>query len=561
MKHPALTRALAVALAVLSLVMLLAGLGSLRGARRDRERGLGDYQRLSGRIDDYEAALAALEGSEPYADRKEELDRDQAEHEQQAVEHRMSLATYTATRGGIQNGMEALNEAEYAFYMGKAQYEEGARLLEEQAAAFEEGYRQFQEGRAQLENGEKMLELVSQLLAGLRSASDSARAMTDILDSEDPQASRELSLTAYDGALQSLDSMQQLLDSLKAQDGVSPEQIAMLVQLLQEQTELELDLSQLELRGVTGEEIAQLEDAVAQAVGMSLPELRQRIQQERDRIAGQESGELSEEELARLRQVYEENRELINQAMDRVDQELSGYEEQLAQAREQMALAKEQMDAMAPMMEAGKAGIEQGRQMLATAGEGIRQGEDALYLGKLQLLEQQEKLREQAEQLRREKRDLDKQSVRLGRREEVAEEQKQKEQRETALRLMLLDRQEIRARTDGGQALAEAARDVARELRESTELAYTRRVQIAVLMLLGGVLGFGAIPAAFERIRSPLGLLIPGLGCVLCAVGAEVLCRLAGRGDSYSALACAAAALLVLLAGMPREKRKVKSEK
>ena len=103
MKHPALTRAMAVVLAVLSLVMLLAGFGSLRGARRDRDRGQGDWQRLSGRIDEYELALAQLGSSEPYDDQKKELDREQAEHDQQATEHRMSLATYTATRSGVQD--------------------------------------------------------------------------------------------------------------------------------------------------------------------------------------------------------------------------------------------------------------------------------------------------------------------------------------------------------------------------------------------------------------------------------------------------------------------------
>ena len=561
MKHPALTRAMAVVLAVLSLVMLLAGFGSLRGARRDRDRGQGDWQRLSGRIDEYELALAQLGSSEPYDDQKKELDREQAEHDQQATEHRMSLAKYTATRSGVQTGLEAMNEATYAFYKGKEQYEDGVSALEAQAAAFEEGYRQFQEGQKQLESGRQMLNLISQLLGGLRAQSDNARAMAGILDSDDPEAARELSLRAYDGILQSLDSMLSLLDTLKAQNGISPDQIAMLTQLLSEQTELELDLSQLELRGVTGEEISQIEDAVAAATGMMLPELRQRIQQERDRVAAQDPEEgLSEEQLALIRQIYDQNREAIQTAMDQVAGQLPAYEQQVAEALEQMNLAQEQLDAMAPMMEAGREGIEQARQMLAAAGEGIRQGEKALYQGKLQLQEQQQKLIEQEKQLRREKRELDKSSVRLTHRGELAEEQKEKEQRETSLRLMLLDRQEIRDRVDAGEELLPAARAVAQELRERTDHAYTWRVRIAVLMLLGAVLGFAAIPAAFERIRSRLGLLIPGLGCALCAAGAEILCRLEGRGDAYSALACGAAALLVLLAGMPRIKRKAKSE-
>ena len=302
MKHPALTRAMAVVLAVLSLVMLLAGFGSLRGARRDRDRGQGDWQRLSGRIDEYELALAQLGSSEPYDDQKKELDREQAEHDQQATEHRMSLATYTATRSGVQTGLEAMNEATYAFYKGKEQYEDGVSALEAQAAAFEEGYRQFQEGQKQLESGRQMLNLISQLLGGLRAQSDNARAMAGILDSDDPEAARELSLAAYDGILQSLDSMLSLLDTLKAQNGISPDQIAMLTQLLSEKTDLELDLSQLELRGVTGEEISRIEDAVAAATGMTLPELRQRIQQERDRVAAQDPEEgLSEEQLALIR--------------------------------------------------------------------------------------------------------------------------------------------------------------------------------------------------------------------------------------------------------------------
>ena len=45
MKHPALTRVFAIVLAVLCLVMLLAGLLGLRSASRDRRRALEAAQR------------------------------------------------------------------------------------------------------------------------------------------------------------------------------------------------------------------------------------------------------------------------------------------------------------------------------------------------------------------------------------------------------------------------------------------------------------------------------------------------------------------------------------
>ena len=558
MKHPALTRAMAVVLVILSLVMLLAGLGSLRSAADDRRRGQGDYQRLSDRIEEYNGLLSALDGSEPYAARKAQLDQDREAHEKQAVEHRVALATYTATRSGLQTGAAAMNDAEYAFYMGKAQYEAGVKEMEQQLAAFEEGYRQYEEGKRQLEEGRQMLALASELLGGLRRQMDQARQMGQILDSEDPEAAYALTLNAYDGALANLDTIMKLLDTLEAQDGIGAGQLELLKQLLAEQTEL--DLEDWELPAISGEQIRQWRDAIAQAAGMSLPELRETLQQERDRIAAHDGETLTEEQMTAIRALYDQNRQLIGAAMTRADELLTPYEQQVSQALEQMDAAQAELDAMAPMMEAGKQGLEQGKQMMEAAGEGLRQGENALYLGKLQLQEQQEKLKEQGIELRKEKRELDKEAVRLEAREREAEAQRLREQRETSVRLMLLDRQEIQDRVDRGETLSDAADAVARGLLEETERSYGMRVRIGALMVLGGILGFAVIPGAFEKIRSRLALLIPGLGCTLCAAGAEILCRLEGRGDSYSALAAGAAALLLLLAGMPREKRRVNSE-
>ena len=74
------------------------------------------------------------------------------------------------------------------------------------------------------------------------------------------------------------------------------------------------------------------------------------------------------------------------------------------------------------------------------------------------------------------------------------------------------------------------------------------------LMILGGIAGFLGIPAAFEKTKSRFRLIAPVLFCLCFAVGAEVLCRMLGRGDSYSALAAAFFAVLQLALVVPGKK-------
>ena len=62
MKHPALTRVLAIILAVLSLTMAAAGALGLRQAQKDRRLTAEDMARLRGRIEEYRSVTENLEG-------------------------------------------------------------------------------------------------------------------------------------------------------------------------------------------------------------------------------------------------------------------------------------------------------------------------------------------------------------------------------------------------------------------------------------------------------------------------------------------------------------------
>ena len=84
---------------------------------------------------------------------------------------------------------------------------------------------------------------------------------------------------------------------------------------------------------------------------------------------------------------------------------------------------------------------------------------------------------------------------------------------------------------------------------------YHGRSLTALLMLIAAVFGLATIPAAFEKTKMRLWLFLPAFLCMALAAAAEVLCERLGRGSSYSALAAAGFALVLLLIGLPREKK------
>ena len=557
MKHPALTRVFSVILVILSLTMLVAGVGNAFSAVSDREKGLGEYERLNARVEEYRQVSLALSGRESYQTANDALGEEQSLHEEQASQHRVDLAVYTATRAGILKGTAALQEAEAAFAQGKAMYEAGLKEFEKQEAAFWEGYRQFQEGKRQLEEGQKTLELAQSALAGMRGQLAQGRSLAAILDSEDPEARRELSLAAYDSLLSSLDSATSLYATLKDQGGISAEQMQQLAVLLDQQTDLDLSelLANVTWEGISEESLQELEDRVNASTGMSVGEISEQIRQQRDSIAQLDGEEpISEEQFAALQAAYAQNRAWIEAVDNAMESKISEYEAQLSEAQLQLAAAREQVDAVEPMMEQGKAAIEQARAALDQAGGQMQMGEWGLADGRRQLEEQSAALEEQAESLRQEKRELDADAAKLTEKSAQVEEQRERERRETSLRLMLLEREGIASRVDGGMELLPAAEEYAEALLRQTETQTSGRLRVSVLMIAGAVAACFGIPAAFEKTRIRFWLIAPVVVCLGCAVAAELLCRQLGRGDSYSALSAASFAAIQLLLVLPKKK-------
>ena len=150
---------------------------------------------------------------------------------------------------------------------------------------------------------------------------------------------------------------------------------------------------------------------------------------------------------------------------------------------------------------------------------------------------------------------LDREADELAEKSSRAEELKELERQETSVRVMLLERDAIRDRVDGGMDLLDAADEAAGCLLQQLKERFTGRILVAGLMVLGGAAGFAGIPAAFERKKSRLWLIAPVALCLGFAAAVEILCRLLGRGDSYSALGVTVFALIQLALVIPKKKK------
>ena len=584
MKHPVLTRVFAIVLAILCLVMLLAGLFGLRSADREHQRALEDAGRLLSRAAEYDSALRELEGGVAYQQLNARLERHQAEHDKLLSGHRSEMAMYTATQSGLRTGASALDQADAAMAEGKKQYEAGLTAFEEQAQAFAGQYEQFQSGKKQLADYTALYTAAAEMLTNAERHASNARSMTELLDGGDPEARRALTLDAYNGALSAVDQVEALiqtikeltptLDAIAAMDENSLSGLGELGQLGElagtdvQMPEIDMDqVRQIKqvydeawpqikaLIAQMDEQLPALEQAVQDATGKSIGDLRAEAAARRDAVAAEEEAPMSDEEFERIRASYEEDREQILSGLDAADALLAQLRALADQISALLSAVQGGISEADAMLEQGKGAIEQGRAALEEAGRQIEAGEKALYDSRAMIWLQMGRQRETAARLQYEKERLDAEAAQLKELADAVESRRLLEQDERSLRLMLLKREAVKARYDTGAALSDAAAEAAGEATEAANTNWKGRMLSYLLLIAGGILGFFGLPAAFEKTKSRFLLLAPVLLCLLCAAGAEALCLYHGRGSSYSALAAGVFALIQLLVSAPKAKK------
>ena len=583
MKHPALTRVFAIVLAILCLVMLLAGLFGLRSADRDRRRALDDAARLRDRASQYAVALSALEGGVPYQMANETYQRHQDEHDRLVSRHRSEMAIYTATQSGIRSGSYAVDQADAAFAEGKRQYEAGLAEFNKQAAAFEAQAAQFYYGKQQLENIAALYYTAAGMLNNAQGLAASARGIADLMESDDPDARLQVTLAAYDGLLAAADQAAALpqtvkdmiptLDAIAAMDAGSIDSLTQLggagdlggtgVQMPA------VDMGQVQqIKGAYDQVWPQAKNMILQmdglipaidsaaqgATGMSLAEIRAQAQAERDAVAAGGADGLSEEQFENARAIYNATRGQIWGALGAADALLGQLQGISGQIGGVIGAAQAQLAQAETMLAQGRAAIEQARAALEEAGRQIAEGEKQLYDARAMIWWQMGQQREKAARLQYEKERLDVEAVQLKDAAAAVEARKELEQSERSLRLMLLKREEVEEKNEAGMDLSEAAVLTAGEQENEALRIWKGRGLAYLLLIAGGVLGFVGLPAAFERTKSRFLLLAPVLLCLLCAAAAEAVCLHLGRGSSYSAIGAGIFALIQLMVSTPKKK-------
>ncbi len=534
MKHPALTRIFAIVLAILSLVMLVAGAFGLNSARADREDRLADAQRLQGRIDEYREVSQALEGTVSYAESSKTLEERQEQHDSDASQHRSDLAMYSATKGGLETGREALWQAGDALEQGWEQFNAGY-------AQFEPLYNQYLAGRQMLATVDGLTSDLTAIQSWTPPEFPQAQPQTTTEEQtttgetdppEEPDPPEELPeeppkfysqadiLNACEGLKQGLTALEKFVGSfttlageLGSMGGAVGEMPSMdpskVTGLLQSITDVKDQIEVLE--------------AKVEAAGDPIPE---------------DAGGLFAAAYAGLANAYEK---IQGPLVSTVGPMIAGINAMLAPQRAEL--------------EKNAATVEAAKAQLDAARAALEQGDAQLHAGWDQIWQTIYDLEDQQTELQEEKTALEQDAQDLAALEEEANKQEELEKRETSLRMILMDREGIEERVDGGMELLESAEACRAQLIRDGEQEYQRRFAGCLLMIIGGLAGLVGIPAAFEKPKSRFLLIAPVLLCLACAAAAEALFEWMGRGSSYSAIFAGIFAAVQLLIVTPRVKK------
>ena len=557
MKHPALARLFSIALAILCLIMLLAGAFGLSGAREDNRDTLADYDRLQGRIEEYRTVTQALVGTISYEEANKTLQELQEQHDSDASQHRSDLAMYTATKGGLATGEEALKEAETALDKAWKQFEAGEKEFQEKEAQFNEGYEAYLEGLAQIEAGKAQVEQLSAALRGLSMLPATVKdievqeipgqpempQIPDDPEEETPETEPEsmaqsgegsspfpgfpelpgaASMADRDQAMQAFDSLINAYDALGA---------------------FVASLAGQELPPEMLEQMQGLTDGIALA--------RKTAQDAKDSL-GQGSGPVVGMELMIAQATHSGCKQGLAQMVTMITGAMgSVLEETRATLTAGEAAIKENEEALLQ----GKALIDQGKKQLEQARAALVSGDAKIETSWIVFKRTLNDLQDQGEELKENKETLEKESQELAVMTEETRRQRDLEKRQTSLRVMLLDRDGIETRYNEGMELMDSANAYSEELLRQAQREYQTRFAACILMIIGGLAGILHIPSAFEKLKSRLVLITPVLVCLGCAVGAEVIFETMGRGSSYSAIFAAIFAAVQLLVILPKAKK------
>ena len=585
MKHPALTRALAAALAVLCLVTLIAGGGALWKAWGIHKEDLRQQELLRERTDRAAELSARLDAElEDYEKASSGLEERLAEHDKESMDYRGRLATLTATRAGIKMGRAALEQSSGVLWRAKRQFEDGYAEFQKGAAMFSQIYQIYQsvsaaiqrirglysQGLAYLEEGmdDEFTALLTpaQVLASVQAVRLSVAALEELIRSSEGQMGTE-------DAAESLQRLHRILNGLNNQMlVVDPSALA---HRAVEQTLAQADslIASRAEEGVGEAEAMAEADAACQAtLGMNYGEAKDWLTQNADAVGDAQNllgslAELDPEETAALLSEFGGDGVLLQQALAVLAEEeesLAAQEEALSADPEAMSSPEAMMALLntvtgscekilglvSSLIEGGKQQLDAIGAQLDAAGKAIEDGIAVIARQRLKMSQMEDDLERQREEMAQEKELLLKKGAELKLQQQTVDMYEEMTKEFRAARAALMSNHEIADRVNGGEDLLESAELVLAEMKERQREDFIWRQVIAVLMIAAAVMGAFGVAGGFEKLKWKRLWLPCALTILLSALG-EGASLYRGYGLWYSALflLLAAAALLPLRTG------------
>ncbi len=203
MKHPALTRVMAVVLIIACSAMLISGAFGLGEAQTKYNADIEEYDKLNERIATYKELSAKLDGEDSYKETIEKLDARQEQHDKDASDYRTDLAERTATQGGYKQGADALWEA-------KAQTDAAYKQYQDAVLQFQAAEAEYNAQIAQLDSTLASISQVQQACAGAAQltvppAPEGTRpepGAEPVIESYETEEEYNTAKTAWDAAVQ-----------------------------------------------------------------------------------------------------------------------------------------------------------------------------------------------------------------------------------------------------------------------------------------------------------------------------------------------------------------------
>lgn len=584
MKHPALTRVMAVVLAIVSLILGLASYNGLDEADQLREDDIATYEKLMERIALYEELSAKLEGIEEYKKANETLTEREEQHDSDASQHRTDVATHTATEGGYKTGADALWEA-------KAQ-------LEEKSWAYYGGLQSYNEKKAEFDQLKTMVNGIPTLAANCTQASAQAAVTVPVdhpgdapaeptaptapieptaptaptvptaptqptaptpptapdranYDTDEAyagaQAAYEGAMVQYQGAVESYNAaMAQYQQDYAAYESAAlayPEQKAI------------YDAAMLEYAPKKAEyDAAMLEYAPKKAEYDAA-----KAQYDADKAAWDAANAAYQEYAGKVAGWTS----CIQQGSG-ILAALGGQAPAFgadAMGLAAMGMALDQLyTSIQPTITEGEAGLAEAKKVLDQAKEALDKAENTIQGNLENIWYNMGKLEDEAVELNEEKESLAQQSARLEEERIELEEQKQNENKLRSTRILLMQNKPIAESVEAGGELVESSMAYAEEFKAEYEMLYEGRRFVCLLGIAAAVLGIIVLPAAYELIRSRFILIFPALLSMFGAAGCVWITYQLGEGAHYASIPALLFSFIYLLAAIPKKKKLVYRE-